>query len=185
MATQNFCSWFKFGYCKHKEFCRRQHINHLCEKIDCEVLSCSSRHPKTCKFYRDYGKCKFNPCMFSHVKKENNYQIDILMKENVSILKKLVDIDNSISELESKIQQSEELITKLNEVENKCQKVIDIEKRIYEISALATKVETIENKLVDKDTVISDLMVKVKEMEISFKQHAKLLIYVKKLIVKF
>ena len=145
MATQNFCSWFKFGYNKHKEFCRRQHINHLCEKIDCEVLSCSSRHPKTCKFYRDYGKCKFNPCMFSHVEKENNDQIDILKKENVSILKKLVDIDNSISELESKIQQSEELITKLNEVENKCQKVIDIEKRIYEISALATKVETIES----------------------------------------
>ena len=70
--------------------------------------------------------------MFSHVEKENNDQIDILKKENVSILKKLVDIDNSISELESKIQQSEELITKLNEVENKCQKVIDIEKRIYE-----------------------------------------------------
>ena len=122
------------------------------------------------KFDRYYGKGKFNPCMFLHVEKENNFQIDELMKENKSIAKKLVDVENALSEMDVKLQQSESIIEKLKEIENKFEKVIEIEKEICErdceISTLTSKVVAIENNLKEKDDIIDNLKDKVKECEV-------------------
>ena len=161
MATQNVCSWFKFGYCRHREYCRRQHVKDICEKIECEVSNCISRHPKICKFYRDYGKCKFNPCMFRHVKDENSDQVEALKKENESILKKLENIEKSMNDLDVQMEQSEDIIEKLKEVDRKFEKVIEIEKEIYnrdsEILNLLERVDAIEKKLQEKDKFIDEV----------------------------
>ena len=56
-----------YGYCKYRQFCRRDHEKTICENVECDISSCIFRHPKPCEYFRDYGQCKFDPCMFLHV----------------------------------------------------------------------------------------------------------------------
>ena len=123
MATQNVCKFFKFGFCKHREFCRRKHVKELCDKNECYIYMCTFRHPKVCKFYRDYRYCKFDPCMFLHVEKENDPQIEKLKKENERILKEIENHELNIKELNKKILQSEDFIDKEQKI-NSLQKLV-------------------------------------------------------------
>ena len=67
MATQNVCKFNKFGYCRYNKMCRNRHENKICENSSCEIFSCSERHPRECRYFREYNRCKFNPCKFKHV----------------------------------------------------------------------------------------------------------------------
>ena len=90
MAAQNItnvCLYFKFGYCIHKDFCRIQHVKEVCDKKACEISTGSLQHPKICKFYRDYGYCKFYPCIFKHV--DSNSDIEQIQKKLNSMEEKL------------------------------------------------------------------------------------------------
>ena len=61
------CQHHKFGYCKFRELCRHRHINDMCEDSECEVQFCIRRHPKRCRFYDQYKRCKFGDfCSFVH-----------------------------------------------------------------------------------------------------------------------
>jgi len=66
MATQNVCNHNKFGYCKYKDMCRNMHVDQKCENTSCDISMCIQRHPVQCKFFRDYNRCKFDPCKFEH-----------------------------------------------------------------------------------------------------------------------
>ena len=47
--------------------CRNYHENQNCEKSNCEIKKCPLRHPTICKFFWDYGYCKFGEyCRFYH-----------------------------------------------------------------------------------------------------------------------
>ena len=54
------------------------------------MSNCAMRHPRICRYYRDYGYCKFLPCSYAHIelvcKKELNEQ-----KSEVDLLKQLVN----------------------------------------------------------------------------------------------
>ena len=100
--------------------------------------------------------------MFLHIQNNNgvtNVQIDALKNENDSIMKKLETIDKSISDLDAKIVQSEDIISKLLEVENKFEKITEIEKKQYEqereIETLNSKVMEMETRLIEKDVKIN------------------------------
>ena len=174
MATQTnrfsmlkVCSYHKFGYCKHKEHCRKQHVKEICENISCEVSVCSSRHPKICKFYRDYGRCKFNPCMFRHV--DNTIDTSELKKENEKILKMIETIDDKLKDIEAKIVVSEDLISKLCIVEERLEKLSQIEKALFDkeknIYALAKKIDC--NKK-DEDFKLEQLEERIVKLESHF-----------------
>ena len=108
MAAQNVrnvCLYFKFGYCKHKDCCRKKHVKEVCDKKACEISTCSLRHPKICKFNREYGQCKFNPCLFRHV--DTIIDIDALKRENENILERLKTIEMNLETLDVKILESE------------------------------------------------------------------------------
>ena len=116
MAAQNVCKWNKFGYCKHKECSRNKHIKELCENGACDIVNCIFRQPRSCKYYRDYGKCKFDPFMYLHDNKyDDKTENDIvkLKKENESISGKLLAIENTILELDTKIFNSEAILANL------------------------------------------------------------------------
>ena len=67
MAQQNVCDFFKYGFCKFKTACKKQHVMEKCVKSDCDIKSCRSRHPRVCRYYRDIGFCKFGEwCLFKH-----------------------------------------------------------------------------------------------------------------------
>ena len=97
MAAPSVCLCNKFGYCKHKELCRKQHVNDICENVSCELSLCIWRHPKTCKYYRELGRCKFDPCAFKHV---GNNSLDKLNEENREILYKLYVVDKALKAFE-------------------------------------------------------------------------------------
>jgi hypothetical protein len=103
MAIQNVCSWNKFGFCKHRETCRKFHAKEVCDDKECDILKCSLRHPKTCKFYNEYKRCKFVPCAFKHI--ESNDDIEKLKKENQVLMEK---IDIIGKDLEFIIQKEKE-----------------------------------------------------------------------------
>ena len=61
------CSYFKFGHCKFGILCRKRHIETQCDSVDCSLNVCEKRHPKLCKYFQNYGRCKFMPCFYKHV----------------------------------------------------------------------------------------------------------------------
>ena len=113
MATQIVCSWNKFGYCRHKEACRRKHVKEICENPSCDFKTCSFRHPKQCKFYRDHGLCKFDPCMFSH--KVNNTAYEKLEQKCEENALKISNIEEILANKDEQINQ---LIDKIDGMKN-------------------------------------------------------------------
>ena len=72
MAPNNVCHYFKFGYCKHADHCRRRHIREKCENKDCDARTCEKRHPIECKYYRDFKRCKFGSyCLYEHIERND------------------------------------------------------------------------------------------------------------------
>jgi hypothetical protein len=45
----------------NREMCRNLHVTEVCESSTCVISSCLLRHPKTFKFYTNYGRSKFDP----------------------------------------------------------------------------------------------------------------------------
>ena len=39
----------------------------VCVNSDCEVINCSLRHPRACKFFQAYSCCKWEPWLYRHV----------------------------------------------------------------------------------------------------------------------
>ena len=101
-----------------------------CELSSCEISNCFKRHPKKCKFYRDYGKCKFDPCMFSHVKDDDG--IDALKKEIETVVESISIIEKNINELDVKLLESQTIIERLTLVETKLEGIDAAEKQIGE-----------------------------------------------------
>ena len=74
LPNQNVCSFNKYGFCKFRLACRKQHIMENCpNNKNCEIEHCSLRHPRTCRYYRDIGYCKFGEwCLFNHDESSNS-----------------------------------------------------------------------------------------------------------------
>ena len=167
MATQRVCLFYKYGYCKHKETCRKRHISEICDKTSCDILTCVSRHPKICKFYREYGKCKFDPCAFLHI--DQNDTIDELKQKNEDILEQLKNLDDMIKVIDEKLTANDSLHLKLQQLENKLERFQSMEQTIYKkdcmIDDLNKKVNLIETNLEEKDKKIEELFGKFRLIE--------------------
>ena len=103
------CNYDKFGYCKFKKECIREHLKEECEDLaDCKhIKTCNKRHPKRCKNYVSKNACRFeSDCAYSHKKSKESIEKDML-KEKVDTLEK------TVSEMEIKLKNFEE---ELNEI---------------------------------------------------------------------
>ena len=93
--TQTICRKNKFGYCKYDKTCRYKHVDEECDDENCDVYKCEKRHPRTCSYMRDHGRCKFTTyCKYNHKKVKNTI-------ENTS---KIAAIEKEISELKLNLQ---------------------------------------------------------------------------------
>ena len=124
MTQTGVCFRFKFGFCKFKEKCVYRHVTLICDDHKCDVSQCEKRHPKICKFYRDYKRCNFTiSCMYKH---ENQYEIfeKIEMKlEQVKCNHSDIDIEKTIKNADEKWEMMEsriEVQRKLIEENNIC-----------------------------------------------------------------
>ena len=146
--TQNVCPFNKFGYCKHKDMCRKLHINELCENNTCDFSLCKFRHPKTCKWYWEYGRCKFNPCAFKHI--ENINSEENVKLESEKIMLKLRNVETALKALEEEESETKKTINQLLEMDK--------------------KIKSMEDELINQNTVINNLVKKIDNMEETLKK---------------
>ena len=74
---------------------------------------CSLRHPRMCRFFKEYKRCKFDPCAYKHEDKEKT------IKE---ISEKLEQLSRNIEVLNRKEKESERMIEKLRQFDDIVQK---------------------------------------------------------------
>ena len=93
MATE-ICLYYKFGYCKRENTCRKVHLKETCQNETCVKIFCNKRHPRECLFYKNYQRCKFSNCAYKHTKiySQNDFQE---IKERVQMLEEILEIRNN------------------------------------------------------------------------------------------
>ena len=96
------CTHYQFGFCKHKNFCRKRHVEERCENSECNSSSCEKRHPISCKYFEAYKRCKFGEfCAFDHRPPYNPLQ------EEINTLKaKIDDLEKEIKSKNTEILQA-------------------------------------------------------------------------------
>ena len=73
------------------EKCRLLHVKAICEIPSCDVNVCKLRHPRVCKYFRDYSRCKFSDwCSYKHLKKSSD---QVTIKEILDKLENLAKIN--------------------------------------------------------------------------------------------
>ena len=51
VTMETVCIFSKYGNCKYRETCRKQHYDEVYKKESFEKINCAKRHPKTCNFF--------------------------------------------------------------------------------------------------------------------------------------
>ena len=188
--NHNVCSFNKFGFCKFRANCRRQHIKEICSNKGCEIEKCSQRHPRICRYHRDIGYCKFGKwCLFKHETLSSPKEMKVIAKKLETIEKDLEEKGIAIENLaSSKTNNLEEVLKtvddKIDNFENnlltlkKCiaekdtfiskleKKVVDLETKLEDISKLYNeKIEELEKRVNVCDAKKNDIDNKVKDIE--------------------
>ena len=58
------CKYHNTGFCKYEGRCTYFHVQSVCDQMHCKGKTCTSRHPKACKYK---NKCKRKiSCMYEH-----------------------------------------------------------------------------------------------------------------------
>ena len=92
-----FCKFHQFGHCKFASTCRKFHTKETCNTFKCIINDCPYRHPRQCKFYVLYGRCKFgSECSFLHATAD-----DEVTKAIKTIQEEVLSLKNEIHSLKS------------------------------------------------------------------------------------
>ena len=90
------------------------------------------RHPKICRYFRDYNFCKFGEyCCFKHLEHANNDTIENLVKKNENVLLKLKMVEEKLELLNKKELETNMVIDKLNTVEKKFEHFELLEQEVH------------------------------------------------------
>ena len=140
----------KFGFCKFQETCRFKHVKEICQEKSCEIETCSQIHPKECRYYKEYTRCKFGSyCFFRH---EDKPRVNI---------QKFEEKINTFEEEQTKLQAQ---INCLNQVMNeKVCAIKHLEKKLNTLEKAAHLHEEM-TKLSTSDDHFKQLDKKVKEV---------------------
>ena len=189
MAAQNVCKFNKFGYCRYKDMCRNLHVNESCENSSCDINSCNRRHPRECKYFRKYNRCKFTPCKYNHVmhtprdsemgKLQKKYiETAARIKEIEDILNEKNDLDNEIKPCKEKLEAFEiqilsieqDLLKKEEEIKELKQKNDSDERNSLKKKNILHRIEDIEKLNDEKDMTIKFLGERVVKLELTLEK---------------
>ena len=123
MATESICKFYQYGHCKFSEKCRKRHVHEICEIEACDRKNCSKRHPRLCRYFQIYHRCKFQPCSYLHEE-----------------TKELIELKNVKKMLEDKTAAIETLVSRIASLESKVQE-LQITPSIVASSKLPTDYE--------------------------------------------
>ena len=107
MATpETICKFNQSGFCKFQSHCRKQHIMEICNNMQCSMVTCTYRHPRVCRYFINFGRCKFaDSCSYLHkiddkvseLRSEQVKEIEQLRQEVEELHKQVEDLRNQIS----------------------------------------------------------------------------------------
>ena len=167
--TQAVCFKNKFGYCRYSDSCRFKHVTIVCDDGQCEIQNCEKRHPKICRYYRDYRRCKFTVgCKYKH---ENPNDMFNKLEKELDKIKK----NNSYNEKENHNKILEEKLKKIEKKLDTQQKDFDNQRKDLEakkshILGLEIRLDELEKKY-KSEKLTKDK--KIKELEILVKNKGK------------
>jgi hypothetical protein len=151
--AQNVCSFNKYGFYKFRLNCRRPHIMEKCSKPNCEILTCSKRHPKVCRYFRDIGFCKFSEwCLFNHdgVVQESR-EINELTIKMRTVEKIIAEKNKEIESLDKQIKESLDYKVE-SERFDEFVKTVENKMEVFE-----SNLSTMKKSMLEKDAYISKL----------------------------
>ena len=94
MTTITICLHNKFGFCKHGDKCHKEHVGEICQNERCNVSECQKGHPKDCRYYRQFKRCKFGDfCAYSH-----DIPTDPVLEELKLVTEKVNTLENEVKE---------------------------------------------------------------------------------------
>ena len=104
MDGQIVCKFFQFGHCKFADKCRKRHIREICQE-ECRDENCQLRHPKHCRFFVKYKRCKFGDfCSYKHRESSPEFEYSEIQKELISLKSKIECFEKLIEEKDSEIK---------------------------------------------------------------------------------
>ena len=128
----------------------------ICSASQCSNMNCVLRHPIQCKYFSNYGRCKFEErCAYLH-----SYQTAV--DDN-----KIKELEKEIDIVKSKISETEILLFKLESFENRIKSLE--EKNAESISEIKNILEKNGIKLQDLDQNFYILVHSVDDLEKSSK----------------
>jgi hypothetical protein len=93
--------------------CKHFHTKYTCTNTQCDISTCSARHPRPCKYYSQSGFCKFGQsCSYGHQDKKSD--VDELKINIQQVMDSLKNKETEIKDLEKKVIMLEESIKQLN-----------------------------------------------------------------------
>ena len=132
MATaENICKFNQTGFCKFLTRCRKQHLMEICPNKHCSNITCLLRHPRACRYFANFGRCKFGgTCFYLHENEINTVNgID-------------VEIKSRIEKLEIQVKLNVELINHFQTIYNN--EVLEMKK---ELNKQAKMIDNLEVKV--------------------------------------
>ena len=107
----------------------------MCDDYKCDVSKCEKRHPKICRFYRDYKRCKFTVgCMYKH---ENQFELFEKIEKKLEKLKcnhSDKDKKKILENVEEKLESMESIIeTQKKQMEENNAIIASLELRVDEL----------------------------------------------------
>ena len=115
------CRYNKYGFCKYGDKCHFRHENVVCVVKKCTVIDCDKRHPVTCKYYRNFKRCKYLYCAYKHEKEsdvnENDERIEMIevKLKSLEATNKLTNIDTLAKEIDKKVENEMKILRKVIE----------------------------------------------------------------------
>ena len=98
MASENLCLYNKYGHCKFTVTCCHLHTKEICENPNCETEKCFQRHPRKCKFFEEFRRCKFgNFCSFFH-RAQKQSEIGFPNSQLIDVKTRLATLENRMEE---------------------------------------------------------------------------------------
>ena len=98
------CRRNKYGFCRYGDTCHFKHERKICNDSNCNIFNCNLRHPRICRWFQVYGRCKFTSfCKYKHTEIKSFEEIVTKIEHNDN---KLADIDIILENLKKKKETS-------------------------------------------------------------------------------
>ena len=121
------CRYYKFGYCKFKQQCHKEHVEAKCEALSAckDIKWCNKHHPKVCKIFALEIFCKYGErCAYEHfVKDQSKRVVDELVEDMKNIKAEMDMLKNKVKSLNQIKQEGKVIKKSIHELKADIQKI--------------------------------------------------------------